>query len=35
MDDSDHRSLFRDWHREHLVIILRIARASASNLADQ
>jgi DNA-directed RNA polymerase specialized sigma24 family protein len=35
MDESDQSSLFREWHREHQGIILRIARASASNLADQ
>ena len=35
MDESIQISRFREWHREHKGIILRIARASASNLSDQ
>ena len=35
MEESDQSSLFREWHREHRGIILRIARASALNLPDQ
>lgn len=35
MDESEQGSQFREWHREHRGIILRIARASASNLHDQ
>lgn len=35
MDESEQDSRFREWHREHQGIILRIARANASNLADQ
>jgi hypothetical protein len=33
MDKSEQGSRFREWHREHQGIILRIARASAFNLA--
>ena len=35
MDESEQSSRFREWHRAHQGIILRIARANASNLADQ
>lgn len=35
MDESKQDAQFREWHREHQGIILRIARANASNLADQ
>lgn len=35
MDESEQDSRFREWHRDHQGIILRIARATASNLADQ
>lgn len=35
MDESDQDSRFREWHREHQGIILRIARATAGNVADQ
>ena len=34
MDESEQGSRFREWHREHQGIILRIARANASNQAD-
>jgi RNA polymerase sigma-70 factor (ECF subfamily) len=35
MEESEQSSRFREWHRAHQGIILRIARASASNLPDQ
>ena len=35
MDASEQDSRFREWHRDHQGIILRIARANASNLDDQ
>ena len=35
MEESEQSSRFREWHREHQGIILRIARASAANLPDQ
>ena len=35
MEESEQSSRFRDWHREHQGIILRISRATASNLPDQ
>lgn len=35
MDERERDARFREWHREHQGIILRIARATASNLADQ
>ena len=35
MDESEQGSRFREWHREHQGITLRIARATASNLHDQ
>ena len=35
MDESEQATRFREWHREHQGIILRIARANASNLTDQ
>jgi RNA polymerase sigma-70 factor (ECF subfamily) len=35
MEESVQRSLFRDWHREHQGITLRIARASAFTPPDQ
>ena len=35
MDASEQDSRFREWPRDHQGIILRIARANASNLADQ
>ncbi len=35
MAESAQSSLFREWHREHRGIILRIARANEFNLAAQ
>ena len=35
MEKSEQSSRFRDWHRDHRGIILRIARATASSLSDQ
>ena len=35
MEESEQSSRFREWHRKHQGIILRIARASASDLPDQ
>ena len=35
MEKSEQSSRFRDWHREHRGIILRIARANAASLPDQ
>jgi len=35
MEESEQGSRYREWHREHQGIILRIARATARNLHDQ
>jgi RNA polymerase sigma-70 factor (ECF subfamily) len=35
VEEKEQSSRFREWHREHQGIILRIARASAFNLPDQ
>lgn len=35
MEESEQSFRFREWHREHRGIILRIARASAFSLPDQ
>jgi RNA polymerase sigma-70 factor, ECF subfamily len=35
MKEGDQRSRFREWHRAHRGIILKIARTSTRNLADQ
>jgi RNA polymerase sigma-70 factor, ECF subfamily len=35
MDESEQGSRFREWHRKHRGIILRIARANAFLISDQ
>ena len=35
MQESDQRSRFREWYREHQGILLRVARATTRNLSDQ
>ncbi len=35
MDAGEQSSRFREWHREHWGIILRVARANARSLPDQ
>ena len=35
MDEGEQSSLFREWYKNHLGIIVRVARANAVNLHDQ
>lgn len=35
MTESEQSSRFKEWHREHWGIIMRIARANARSLSDQ